>query len=644
MTKDLVMSEISEITTLEQYQKLYNDSLENTDKFWEEQANKFISWNKKWDKVSDCNFEIGKINWFKNAKLNACYNCVDRHLLDKENKTAIIWEGNNPNDSKKITYKQLFEEVSKLAYGLKELGIKSGDVVCIYMPMIPEAIYAMLACARIGAIHSVVFGGFSSEALSSRIIDSNCKLIITADEGIRGDKKIFLKNNVDQALENVDFVVKTLVVKYTNNKISWDKKNNYWYHELVSKYSSDKIYNSKIESFDSENPLFILYTSGSTGKPKGILHTTGGYLLYAAMTHKYIFDYKDNDIYWCTADIGWITGHSYLVYGPLANGATILMYEGVPMYPTPARTWEIIDKHNVNIFYTAPTLLRSLMAKGDEYLQTTSRKSLKVLGSVGELINPTTWDWYYNSVGNKNCPIVDTWWQTETGGILISPLPGIKQQKPGSCGFPFFGIKPKLEKNDYLLLEKSWPGQARTIYNDHARFVENYFSEHKNCYFAGDAAKKDDDGFYWIKGRVDDVINVSGHRISTQELEDVLVSHEKVVEASVVGAKHSIKGECVYAYVRAPAKFEAEIDNRKNNISTTLESELKQLIKNKIGSFAVPDVIHWVHELPKTRSGKIMRRILRKIANKEFDNLGDLSTLTDRTIIDEILQANAVAK
>ena len=631
ITKNTLMNE-------ESYQALYKESIENPIVFWEREAKK-LEWMRPFTKIKDISYKKDDlhIKWFSDGEINVCFNCVDRHLPTKANQIAIIWEGDNPNKDLKITYQELYEKVCKLANGLKSLGVKKGDRVTIYLPMIPEATFAMLACARIGAIHSVVFGGFSPEALRGRIEDCQSNFIITADEGIRGNKIIPLKKNVDDAISGLSKgypKINTLVVRHTKGEINWDKKCDHWYHEVVELQNS----NCPAEAMNAEDPLFILYTSGSTGKPKGVLHTSAGYLLYSSMTHKYIFDYQEGDIYWCTADIGWVTGHSYIVYGPLANGATTLMFEGVPSYPSASRFWEIIDKHQVNIFYTAPTAIRALMREGDGPVKKTSRKSLKILGTVGEPINPEAWQWYYKVVGKENCPIVDTWWQTETGGILISPLPGATKLKPGSATIPFFGIRPALvdeegnilegESSGNLVLLDSWPGQMRTVYGNHERFYETYFSQFSDKYFSGDGAYRDKDGYYWITGRVDDVINVSGHRIGSAEIESALVSHEKIVEAAVVGFPHEIKGQGIYAYVTLITGLKS---------SEELREELIKWVRKEIGPIATPDTIQWAPGLPKTRSGKIMRRILRKIANNDYKNLGDISTLADPTVVEELI-------
>ena len=621
----------------EKYIKLYKESIKNPEIFWAEQA-KCIDWISPFSKDSIKKVNFSKTNleikWFYDGKLNVSYNCIDRHLEKKGDKTAIIWEGDNPQESKNISYRELHSEVCLMANVLKSKGIKKGDRITIYMPMIPEATYAMLACARIGAIHSVVFGGFSPDSIADRIIDCKSDYVITADEGYRAGKIIPLKNNVDIALNRCPNVKSVLVIKRTGNKINMFPNRDIWWHEEKLKVSKD----CEPTIMNAEDPLFILYTSGSTGKPKGVLHTSGGYIVYAAITHKYIFDYKENEVYWCTADVGWVTGHSYIVYGPLANGAKTLMFEGVPNYPSSSRFWEVIDKHNVNIFYTAPTAIRALMKEGDGPVRSTKRDSLRVLGSVGEPINPEAWDWYYKVVGSEKCPVVDTWWQTETGGILISPLPGATDLKPGSATKPFFGISPALVNNDgkklegvaegNLVLETSWPGQMRTVYGDHKRFAETYFSTFNNVYFTGDGAKRDADGYWWITGRVDDVINVSGHRMGTAEVESALVSNVNVAESAVVGYPHDIKGQGIYAYVTLT-------DN--TSPSEELKKELINWVRKEIGPIATPDLIQWAPSLPKTRSGKIMRRILRKIAANEHDKLGDISTLADPSVVKELI-------
>ena len=619
----------------DQYESDYLKSFNKNEEFWKEQGNR-IDWVTPYTKVKDVSYQQKdfKIKWYYDGELNASTNCIDRHLATKANQTAIIWESDDPSQSKYITYKELHEEVCKLANGLKSLGVKKGDRVTIYMPMIPEAAYAMLACARIGAIHSVVFGGFSPDALAGRISDCKSDIIITSDEGLRGNKAIPLKANTDAAMNIAGNVRHCIVVKRTGNKIDWEEGRDIWYEDLTSQSSS----NCEPEVMSAEDPLFILYTSGSTGKPKGVLHTTGGYMVYASMTHEYVFDYKPGDIYWCTADVGWVTGHSYIVYGPLANGATTLMFEGVPNYPDASRFWQVVDKHKVNIFYTAPTALRALMREGDGPVKKTDRSSLKLLGSVGEPINPEAWMWYYNVIGEKKCPIVDTWWQTETGGILISALPGAIDQKPGSATKPFFGIKPEIVDAEgnvldgpcegSLCLADSWPGQMRSLYGDHERFITTYFSQFEGKYFTGDGCRRDEDGYYWITGRVDDVINVSGHRMGTAEVESALVAHPKVSEAAVVGYPHDIKGQGIYAYVTLNANAPS---------SEELYKELIAWVRKEIGPIASPDLIQWAPGLPKTRSGKIMRRILRKIAENDYSNLGDTSTLADPSVVDDLI-------
>tara|TARA_Y100001970_G_scaffold294364_1_gene451635 strand:+ start:53300 stop:55246 length:1947 start_codon:yes stop_codon:yes gene_type:complete len=619
----------------DQYEKMYLDSINDPEKFWSNQASA-IDWIQPWSTVKNTSFDDNvSIRWFEGAKLNVSVNCIDRHLKEKGDQTAIIWEGDDPTEDKKITYLELHKEVSKLGNILKNQGISKGDRVTIYMPMIPEATIAMLACARIGAVHSVVFGGFSPDSLADRILDCDSCCVITSDEGLRGGKIIPLKDNTDIALERCPGVKSVIVVKRTGGKINWVEGRDIWYHEASKDASIECI----PEPMESEDPLFILYTSGSTGKPKGVLHTTGGYILYAAITHKYIFDYQDGEIYWCTADVGWVTGHSYIVYGPLANGAITLMFEGVPNYPDASRFWQVVDKHKVNIFYTAPTAIRALMREGDEPVNKTSRKSLRLLGSVGEPINPEAWMWYYNIVGGSKCPIVDTWWQTETGGILISPLPGAIDLKPGSACKPFFGIKPLLVDSDgnelegenqgLLCIADSWPGQMRTVFGDHERFKNTYFVQYPGRYFTGDGARRDKDGYYWITGRVDDVINVSGHRMGTAEVESALVAHSLVAEAAVVGAPHNIKGQGIYAYVTL---------NTGEKPSKELHEELVKWVRKEIGPIATPDWLQFSPGLPKTRSGKIMRRILRKIAENEFTNLGDISTLADPDVVDNLIE------
>ncbi len=620
----------------DQYQAMYARSIEDPDAFWAEQADKFLDWEETWASVSSANMEEGQISWFNGAKLNVTVNCIDRHLEDRAEQTAIIWEGDDPANDARITYQELHDAVGKLANGLRERGVKKGDRVCIYMPMIPEAAYAMLACARIGAIHSVVFGGFSPQSLKDRILDSDCRTVITADEGVRGGKAIPLKANTEAALAECPNVHTVVTVRRTGGDVPWQDGRDVWYDELTAAQSTE----AAPEIMDAEDPLFILYTSGSTGKPKGVQHSTAGYLLHAAITHKYVFDYHDGDIYWCTADVGWITGHSYIVYGPLANGATTLMFEGVPTYPDASRFWQVVDKHQVNTFYTAPTALRQLMGQGDEYVTSTSRQSLNLLGTVGEPINPEAWEWYHRVVGDHRCPIVDTWWQTETGGIMITPLPGATALKPGSATRPFFGVKPALvdpdgnviedtEASGNLVITGSWPGQIRTVYGNHQRVIDTYYSTYKGFYFTGDGARRDADGYYWITGRVDDVLNVSGHRIGTAEVESALVLHPSVAEAAVVGFPHDIKGEGIYAYVTLMVG-----DNRDPE---ELMTELIDSVRTEIGPIAKPDVIQWAPGLPKTRSGKIMRRILRKIAANELDNLGDTSTLADPSVVDDLI-------
>jgi len=628
--------------TQQQYQEMYQRSVDDPDGFWAEQAEQYLSWDKKWDTVSNWSYDQNNlhIKWFEGGKLNVSYNCIDRHLATRANQTAIIWEGDDPNDSKHITYQQLHEEVCKLANVLKSRGVKKGDRVCIYMPMIPEAAYAMLACTRIGAVHSVVFGGFSPESLKDRILDSDCRVVITADEGMRGSKHVPLKANTDEAVANCPNVHTVLTVKRTGGKINWDDKKDLWYHEAMNAASTD----CPPESMDAEDPLFILYTSGSTGKPKGVLHTTGGYLLYASMTTKLTFDIQEGDIFWCTADVGWVTGHSYVVYGPLAIGSITVMFEGVPNYPNASRFWEVCDKHKVTVFYTAPTAIRALMREGDAPVKKASRKSIRLLGTVGEPINPEAWEWYYHVVGEARCPIVDTWWQTETGGHLITPLPGATALKPGSASTPFFGVVPGIvdpntgkliedtEAAGALVITRPWPGQMRTVYGDHQRFVDTYFKQYPGYYFSGDGARRDKDGYYWITGRMDDVLNVSGHRMGTAEVESALVLHDKVAEAAVVGYPHEIKGQGIYAYV-TPVLGVTPDDE--------LKKELVALCVKEIGPIAKPDIIQFAPGLPKTRSGKIMRRILRKIAENELHTLGDTSTLADPSVVEELINNRA---
>ena len=619
----------------EQYEKMYEESINDPDVFWDTHG-KRIDWIKPYKKISNVSYakEDLQIKWYEDGTLNASANCLDRHLKTKGDSTAIIWEGDNPNESKHITYKQLYEDVCKFSNVLKKVGAKKGDRITIYMPMIPEATIAMLACTRIGAIHSVVFGGFSPDALAGRIEDCDSTIIITADEGVRSGKTIPLKSNTDEAIAKAKMCKTTIVVKRTGGDINWIDGQDIWYHEEMKKASSECV----PTEMNAEDPMFILYTSGSTGKPKGVLHTTGGYMVYTSMTHHYVFDYHDGEIYWCTADVGWVTGHSYIVYGPLSNGATTLMFEGVPNYPDASRFWQIVDKHKVNIFYTAPTAIRALMAEGDEPVKKTSRSSLRVLGSVGEPINPEAWNWYNNVIGNGKCPIVDTWWQTETGGILITPLPGATSTKPGSATKPFFGIKPVLVDNENnelngasegnLCINMSWPGQMRTVFGDHKRFIETYFSTFPGRYFSGDGCRRDEDGYFWITGRVDDVINVSGHRMGTAEVESALVAHPQVAEAAVVGYPHNIKGQGIYAYVTI---------NIDVTPSDELLGELKKWVRKEIGPIATPDLIQFAPGLPKTRSGKIMRRILRKIAANEHDELGDVSTLADPAVVENLV-------
>ncbi|RIZ68068.1 MAG: acetate--CoA ligase [Methylococcales bacterium] len=618
----------------EAYKTLYQQSINDPEHFWAEQAEQFLTWSKRWDSVMNCDYLTGHIRWFEGGELNVSVNCLDRHLETRADQVAIIWEGDDPNQDKKITYRELFESVCQFSNVLKSLGVKKGDRVCIYLPMISEAATVMLACTRIGAVHSIVFGGFSAEALKDRILDSDCQYVVCADEGYRGGKTLPIKANVDLAAQSCPNLKKVVVIKNTGNPVAWDAARDIDYHEAMLKASVD----CPPEPMGAEDPLFILYTSGSTGQPKGVLHTTGGYLLFAAMTHKYIFDYHDGDIYWCTADIGWITGHTYMIYGPLCNGATTLLFEGVPTYPEADRFWRVIDKHHVNIFYTAPTAIRALMAQGDEFVTRTDRSSLRILGSVGEPINPEAWEWYYHVVGQGRCPIMDTWWQTETGGILITPLPGVTALKPGSATLPFFGVKPEIMDTvgtiregvaeGVLVIGRSWPGQARTVYGDHQRFIDTYLKNYPGYYFTGDGARRDEEGYFWITGRVDDVINVSGHRMGTAEIESALVLHELVAEAAVVGYPHDIKGQGIYAYVTLNVGVEP---------SEALRKELVDLVRKEIGAIANPDIIQWAPGLPKTRSGKIMRRILRKVAANELDNLGDTSTLADPSVVANII-------
>ena len=617
------------------YQEMYRRSVEDPNGFWGEHG-KRIEWFKPYTVVKNTSYDPDdvSIKWFEDGVTNVAYNCIDRHLAKRANQTAIIWEGDDPRRSTHITYAQLHDHVCRFANVLKAHGVVKGDRVTMYLPMIPEAAYAMLACARIGAVHSIVFGGFSPDALAGRIEDAKSDVVITADEGLRGGRKVPLKANVDVAIEKVGGVRRVITVRHTGGEIGWKPERDVWLHEEMEKVSAD----CPAEPMNAEDPLFLLYTSGSTGAPKGVLHTTGGYLVFVSMTHQYVFDYHDGDIYWCTADVGWVTGHSYIVYGPLANGATTLMFEGIPNYPSISRFWQVIDKHKVNIFYTAPTAIRSLMGAGEEPVKTTSRASLRLLGSVGEPINPEAWEWYHRVVGDERCPIVDTWWQTETGGILISPLPGATKLKPGSATRPFFGVKPEVvgsagevlegPSEGNLVIADSWPGQARTIYGDHGRFVKTYFTTYPGKYFTGDGCRRDDDGYYWVTGRVDDVINVSGHRMGTAEVESALVAHEKVSEAAVVGYPHDIKGQGIYAYVTLMAGAEP---------SEALRKELVAWVRKEIGPIASPDLIQFAPGLPKTRSGKIMRRILRKIAENEYGSLGDTSTLADPSVVTDLI-------
>ena len=622
----------------DQYQAMYARSIQDPEGFWSEQADIFLDWEQRWQSVFEADLPNGQVRWFDGAVLNASYNCIDRHLANRADQTAIIWEGDDPGDDARVTYQELHDAVCRLANGLRSRGVARGDRVCIYMPMIPEAAYAMLACARIGAIHSVVFGGFSPQSLKDRILDSDCRTVITADQGVRGGRAVPLKENTETALADCPDVHTVVTVQRTGADVPWQDGRDVWYHDLTG----DQQAVCAPEPMAAEDPLFVLYTSGSTGRPKGVQHGTAGYLLYAAMTHKYVFDYHDGDIYWCTADVGWITGHSYIVYGPLANGATTLMFEGVPTWPDASRCWQVVDKHGVNIFYTAPTAIRQLMGQGDDFVTRTSRQSLQLLGTVGEPINPEAWEWYHRVVGDNRCPIVDTWWQTETGGIMITPLPGATTLKPGSATRPFFGVQPALvdtdgnvidavEASGNLVITASWPGQIRTVYGDHQRVIDTYYSAYPGLYFTGDGARRDADGYYWITGRVDDVMNVSGHRIGTAEVESALVLHPLVAEAAVVGYPHAIKGEGIYAYVTLMAGSNENADK--------LQQDLIALVRREIGPFARPDVIQWAPGLPKTRSGKIMRRILRKIAADDLDDLGDTTTLADPGVLDD-LKAN----
>ena len=625
------------IKDFDEYKSMYEESILNPEKFFGDMANKDLLWMEPFTKVH--NGDFANTRWFDGGKLNLSVNCIDRHLQKNAHKTALIWEGDNPNESTSITYQELHDEVCKLANALKKLGISKGSRVCIYMPMILEASYAMLACARIGAIHSVVFGGFSPEALKDRINDANCTLVITADEGYRGGKKVPLKNNVDIAIKKCPEIKTNLVIKRTGGDINWDNDIDVWYHDIVDCQKNV----CEPEPMNSEDPLFILYTSGSTGQPKGVMHTTAGYLLGAHISFKYLFGFEPNDNYWCTADVGWITGHTYIIYGPLSNGATSLMFEGVPTYPDASRCWEVCDKHNINIFYTAPTAIRALMSMGDAPVKKTDRSSLRILGTVGEPINPEAWEWYFTVVGNNKCHIIDTWWQTETGSVLISPIAGITPVKPGSATFPFFGVKPELidtegkildgENSGNLVITKSWPSQIRSVYGDHKRMLDTYFSQFDGMYFTGDGARRDSDGYLWITGRVDDVLNVSGHRLGTAEIESALVLHENVAEAAVVGFEHPIKGQGIYAYITLMSGKSYE---------ETLKDELKLFVSNEISPIAKPDIIQWAPGLPKTRSGKIMRRILRKIADGDFANLGDTSTLADPSVVEDLIASREI--
>lgn len=627
-TKDVYITET-------QYRDMYARSLRDPKNFWSEQADKFVTWFKRWDEVFTGNFTKLNVQWFVNGKLNPCYNCVDRHLEKRSQQTAIIWEGDNPHHSKKITYAELYEQVCRLANVLKKQGIKKGDRVCIYLPMIPEVAVAMLACARIGAVHSVIFAGFSPEALKTRILDADCRVVITANEGKRGNKTIPLKKNVDEAITDCPRVRSVIVVQHTQDEVPWFSERDIWYHEAMKTVPA----NCPCEMMDAQDSFFILYTSGSTGHPKGILHSVGGYLVYTAMTFKYIFNYHDGDIFWCTADVGWITGHSYLIYGPLCNGATTVMFEGVPSYPTPSRFWEVVDKHQVNILYTAPTAIRALRREGDEWVTQTSRQSLKLLGTVGEPINPDVWEWYFNVVGNKNCPIVDTWWQTETGGALITPLPGATPVKPGSACWPFFGILPAIVDDEgtevpdnhmgKLVIKQPWPGMMQTIYGNRERFENAYFKEYPGVYLTGDNAKRDQDGYFWITGRNDDVIKISGHRIGTGEVESAFLTHPAVSEAGVVTVPHEIKGESIYAFVTLKTGIKP---------TAALKKELIEQVRHIISAIAAPDYIQFTDAVPKTRSGKIMRRLLRKIANNDLKDLGDTSTLADPLVVEQLIK------
>ena len=624
--------------TSDRYAALYDRSVNDRDAFFSEMAEHFLTWDKPWDEVCSFDFAAGRASWFAGGKLNVSVNCIDRHLPERAEQVAIIWEGDDPSESRSITYAQLKDEVCRLANALRARGVKRGDRVCLYLPMIPEAAYAMLACTRIGAIHTIVFGGFSPEALKDRIQAAECTAVITGDEGLRGGRVVPLKANVDKTLAECPSVATCIVVRRTGAEVPMVRGRDMYYHE----FTADQDTACEPESMDAEDPLFILYTSGSTGKPKGVLHTTGGYLLQTTMTFKYVFDYREGEVYWCTADVGWVTGHSYIVYGPLANGATTLIFEGVPTYPDAGRCWEVVDKHKVSIFYTAPTAIRALQGKGDEFVTRSSRTSLRILGSVGEPINPEAWAWYFNTVGDGRCPIVDTWWQTETGAHMITPLPGATPLKPGSAAFPFFGVELALLGEDgraiegpgsgYLAIKSSWPSQIRSVYGDHQRMVDTYFKNYPGYYFTGDGAMRDEDGYYWITGRVDDVLNVSGHRMGTAELESALVLHDKIAEAAVVGYPHDMKGQGIYCYVTPMLGVEPD---------DALKAELVQLCIEEIGPIAKPDIIQWAPGLPKTRSGKIMRRILRKIAENELDHLGDTSTLADPGVVDELVANRA---
>ncbi|MCD9550132.1 acetate--CoA ligase [Photobacterium carnosum] len=621
----------------DQYGEMYQQSTINPQGFWR-QHGQIIDWITPYTKVKNTSFDSGhvSIKWFEDGELNVSANCIDRHLADRGDQAAIIWEGDDPNDDATLTYNDLYQQVCQFANALKSQGVRKGDVVCLYMPMVAEAAVAMLACTRIGAVHTIVFGGFSPEALAGRIIDSKAKVVITADEGVRGGRAVPLKQNVDDALANplVTSIEKVVVFKRTGGNVEWHSERDVWWHQITAVASNHCV----PEPMNAEDPLFILYTSGSTGKPKGVLHTTGGYLVYTTMTFKYVFDYQPGEVYWCTADIGWITGHSYLVYGPLANGATTVLFEGVPNYPSTSRMSEVVDKHQVNILYTAPTAIRALMAKGDDAIKGTKRSSLRIMGSVGEPINPEAWEWYHRTIGNSRCPIVDTWWQTETGGILISPLPGATALKPGSATRPFFGVQPALVDNvgniladatdGNLVITDSWPGQMRTLWGDHERFEQTYFSTFPGMYFSGDGARRDEDGYYWITGRVDDVLNISGHRMGTAEIESALVAFDKIAEAAIVGVPHAIKGQAIYAYITL---------NDGEYPSAELHKQVKDWVRKEIGSIATPDFLHWTDSLPKTRSGKIMRRILRKIATGDTSSLGDTSTLADPSVVDKLI-------